>query len=119
MSAQKSDDTNGVEAYLSAQELLQRQRLEEVRTIIHAIVPEVEEKMSYGILGFFYRGKALVYAGGWETYVSIYPIPEAVADLKELQTYQKGKGTLRFPNGQPLPTQFIQEVIAGHLARVS
>lgn len=112
-------DAKQVADYLATQGQLQRQRLEEIRSLVHALAPDVEEKISYGILGFFYRNKALVYVGGWESYVSMYPIPAAIADSEALATYQKGKGSLQFPNSQPLPIKFVNEVIAGHLARLS
>ncbi len=105
--------------YLASLGEEQRTRVLEISARVHAMVPDVTEKLSYGIVGFFYKGKALVYAGGWETYVSMYPIPETLLDSEDLPKYQKGKGTLQFPNSQPLPITFIDAVIAGHIARLS
>lgn len=114
-----STPSSAVEDYLASLGEEQRTRVLQISARVHKFVPDVTEKLSYGIIGFFFKGKALVYAGGWETYVSMYPIPESVKDLKELPQYQKGKGTLQFPNNQPLPTDFIDSVIAGHLARLA
>ncbi len=105
--------------YLTSLGEEQRTRVQEISARVHAMAPDVTEKLSYGIVGYFYKGKALVYAGGWETYVSMYPIPESLLDSEDLPKYQKGKGTLQFPNNEPLPTEFIDAVVAGHLARLS
>lgn len=69
------------------------------------IVPGVGEKISYQMPTFTVGGRNLVYVGAWQGQVGLYPLPKSDAELDEaMDPYRAGKGTLRFPFGEPLPT---------------
>ncbi|MDP1879126.1 MAG: DUF1801 domain-containing protein [Actinomycetota bacterium] len=81
----------------------------EIRRIIHEALPGCVEKVSYGILGFTIDGKAVAYAGGYKGFVSMYPVPELAGPEGDLVVrYRAGKGTMRFPLGEPLPEGLIR-----------
>ena len=87
--------------------------LEEVRAAIRAVVPGTEERISYGIPTFALNGRYVVYFSGWKRHVSVYPIPDADADLaREIKPYMAGKGTLKFALDKPIPIELIQRVAA-------
>lgn len=90
-----------------------RRLLEELRALIRSVAPEVTERISYGIATFDLDGRYLVYIAGFKKHVSLYPV---TADLtaalgEEVEPYKKGKGTVQFPLGQPLPTGLIRRIV--------
>jgi uncharacterized protein YdhG (YjbR/CyaY superfamily) len=90
-----------------------RSALEELRALVRKAAPGVSERISYGIPTFDLAEKYLVYIAGWTKHVSIYPVTAGVEAAlgDELAPYRKGKGTLQFPLGQPLPTSLIRRVV--------
>ena len=86
--------------------------LEEVRRTIHSAVPGAEETISYQIPTITLGGKSLVYFAGWKQHISVYPLPEMDQDFEqEIAPYKAGKGTLRFPLGEPMPHQLIKKLV--------
>ncbi|NTW62170.1 DUF1801 domain-containing protein, partial [Candidatus Saccharibacteria bacterium] len=49
-----------IDEYLATVGADSKKELEKVRQIIHEIVPEVEEVISYGVPSFKYKGKYLI-----------------------------------------------------------
>lgn len=87
--------------------------LQQIRKVIHAAAPEVEEIISYRIAGFRLDGKYLVYCAGFKNHVSLYPRTAGV-DAQfgaELAPYASGKGTLQFKLNEPMPHEFIKRVV--------
>ena len=96
-----------------------RKLLEELRALVQATAPEVTERISYGIPTFDLDGRYLVYIAGFKKHVSLYPV---TADLtaalgEEVAPYKKGKGTVQFPLGQPLPTGLIRRIVQLRVAK--
>jgi uncharacterized protein YdhG (YjbR/CyaY superfamily) len=86
--------------------------LEAIRRTIRKVLPGAEEAISYQIPTFRLDGGYVVYFAGWKKHVSLYPIPDADAELEnELAPYKAGKGTLRFPLGKPIPHGLIERVV--------
>jgi uncharacterized protein YdhG (YjbR/CyaY superfamily) len=95
-----------------------RERLEEIRTIIHRIAPGAVETISYQIPTFKLDGKFLMYFAAFPDHVSIYPIPAGNEDFtKDIAPYVKGKGTLQFPMSKPMPFDLVEKIAGLHLQR--
>ncbi len=91
--------------------------LEEVRAIIKSVVPEAKEKISYQIGAFELNGKNLIHFGGWKHHISIYPIPAGTEAFNQaISKYADGKGTVKFPLDQPLPSKLIRQIVKNRLA---
>ncbi|MGH7196308.1 MAG: iron chaperone [Candidatus Saccharimonadales bacterium] len=91
----------------STQEILQK-----IRRVMHGVVPEAEEVISYGIPTFKLKGKPVAYFAGYEKHVSVYPVPAGDEVFqKEIAPYRKGKGTLQFPLDKPIPYDLIEKVV--------
>lgn len=102
-----------VDEYIAGFPAETRKLLEELRALIRSVVPEVTERISYGIPTFDLDGRYLVYIAGFKNHVSLYPV---TADLtaalgEEVEPYKKGKGTVQFPLGQPLPSGLIRRIV--------
>lgn len=86
--------------------------LQAVRATIRKVIPGAEEAISYQIPTFRMDGGYVVYFAGWKDHVSLYPIPDADAELEnELAPYKAGKGTLRFPLSEQMPHGLIERVV--------
>lgn len=108
-----TDKPVSVDAYIERLPAEVREILQEVRRTMHDAVPGAGEKISYAIPAITLDGKALVYFSGWRRHVSVYPVPEGDDALtRELEPYRAGKGTLKFPLGEPVPYALIGRVAA-------
>jgi uncharacterized protein YdhG (YjbR/CyaY superfamily) len=87
--------------------------LEDVRVALRAAVPGAEESISYGIPTLTVDGRYVVYFSGWKHHVAVYPIPDTGTDealARDIAPHRAGKGTLRFPLGEPMPLELIGRV---------
>ena len=87
--------------------------LEQVRRTIHRAVPGAGETISYQIPTITLDGRYLVYFAGWKQHISLYPLPDMDEVLEqEIAPYKAGKGTVRFPLGDPIPHDLIKKLVA-------
>lgn len=87
--------------------------LKELRSIIRAGLPGAAvESISYGIPTFDLSGKHVVHFAGFTKHVGLYPTPSAMEHFAaELDGYKRGKGSVQFPLGQPLPVDLIRRIV--------
>ena len=104
--------TNTAE-YLATLTPEQRKIIEQLRKTIRAAVPEAEEWFSYGIPGFRFRGRTLVWVAAWKHHYSMYPVSaEQVAALAESgEVFEVEKGTLRFPSDAKIPYGLVTRLV--------
>jgi uncharacterized protein YdhG (YjbR/CyaY superfamily) len=88
-----------------------RTRLVLLRKTIKAAAPEAQEKISYGMPAFTFKG-ALVYFAGYEKYIGFYPTSSKIEEtIPEVAIYRTGKGTLQFPLDQELPIGLVERIV--------
>ncbi len=88
-------------------------RLLKMRELVKAEVPDAQEGIMYGLVGYKLNKKPLVYFGGYKNHVGFYAIPNTHEIFKEdFAKYKQGKGSVQFPNDEPLPIDLIRRVIA-------
>jgi uncharacterized protein YdhG (YjbR/CyaY superfamily) len=100
-----------VEEYLDSLAPEVRNALLEVRATIHSAVPAAEDTISYNMPTLKLGDRRIVHYAGWKQHISLYPAPEDQDLADELAPYVAGKGTLKFPVGQPLPHDLIARVV--------
>jgi len=85
--------------------------LEEVRQAIRRGVPDASETISYQMPTITVDGKSVVHFAGWRHHIGLYPLPRTDEALeKELAPYDTGKGTAKFPLGEPIRYDLIERV---------
>ncbi|MFE3545764.1 iron chaperone [Nocardia sp. NPDC059177] len=100
-----------VEAYLAGQPEQARAVLEQIRETIHRAVPGSGETISYAMPTATVDGRGFITFAGWKAHVSLYPIPDGDEALGHaLAPYISGRGTLKFPLGEPIPYDLIGQV---------
>ena len=85
--------------------------LEEIREIVHSVVPEAEETISYQMPAFRLK-RIFFYFAAFKKHIGVYPPVHGDDDLMAaLQPYRNEKGNLQFPLNQPIPYDLIGRVI--------
>lgn len=89
-------------------------RLQTIRELVHEVVPEVEEVISYQIPAFKIGKSFLVYYAAFAKHITLSSpwsdafLAEFEKELKELKT---SRAAIQFPNDQPLPLVLIKKIL--------
>lgn len=102
-----------IDIYMSAfpEELQDKMKL--IRKWVHEIVPEITEKFSYQMPTFYYK-ENLVHFAAYSKHIGFYPTPSAISAFEtaiKKHKYKYAKGSVQFPNSEPLPESMIKEMI--------
>lgn len=104
--------TNTVDKYIDRFDGNVKSRLLAIRKLVLVEVPEAVESISYGMPAYKLNGRPLVYFAGYEHHIGFYATPNGHDAFKaEFAKYKQGKGSVQFPNDQPLPVDLIKRVI--------
>jgi uncharacterized protein YdhG (YjbR/CyaY superfamily) len=107
----ESAKVGSVDEYIASFDGEVRERLERIRVVIKAAAPEAVEKISYGMPAYKLR-KILVYFAAHKSHIGLYPMPSAAGAFKEeLKSYKSGKGSIIFPNDEPIPYDLIRRIV--------
>lgn len=86
--------------------------LVDFRSRLHALVPEADESMAYGMPAYKTHGKPLVYFAAYAKHIGFYATPTGhSAFANELSAYKQGKGSVQFPLNAPMPWSLIEAII--------
>lgn len=106
-----------IDEYLRTVPEDRRRILQELRTRIRSIVPDVEECISYRIPAFRLRGAVI--AGFCATVKGCSYLPFSGTTLKtlagDLGRYSQTKSSLHFSADQPLPAALVRKLISARL----
>lgn len=106
-----------VESYIAAAPKEAKNKLREIRKAIKSVAPKAEEKISYGMPYYSYKGR-LAYFAAFKDHVSLFAVPPIVGAGKgELRKYQTGKSTLRFSLDEELPLPLIRKLVRAGVRR--
>jgi uncharacterized protein YdhG (YjbR/CyaY superfamily) len=93
-----------VDAYVEAAPAAARPMLRELRRIIFDAVPEVTEKVAYGMPSCEHRGQRLVHFSAANAHLGVYGPVHVDGDVPaDLAAYLDHRSTLRFRLDHPLP----------------
>jgi uncharacterized protein YdhG (YjbR/CyaY superfamily) len=106
-----------IDAYLESLAEPARRTLSELRADIHALLPDAEECISYGMPAFRLEGKVVVGFAAFKNHLSYLPHSGSVlpALSDDLAGYTMTNGSLHFPLDQPLPRALVRKLIGTRL----
>ncbi len=88
-----------------------QEKLKTLQETIKETVPEAEEKLSYGMPYYGYKGR-LVYFAYAKHHIGIYLPPPVVDDHKEdLKKYVTSTSAVQFPHDEDLPLPLIKKLV--------
>jgi len=101
-----------IDQYISMQAPEYRKTLEELRSIVHQVVPGAEESISY-MVPCFKHIYMLVGIGVNKDFCSLYVMsPPLVKTMKdELKEVRVSGATIHFLPGKPLPVALIKKIV--------
>lgn len=102
---------HNVDEYIAGAPKEVQGKLRELRKAIKEVAPDAEEKISYGMPYYGYKGR-LIYFAYARHHIGIYPMPPIIEEFKqELKKYQTGKATVQFPLSEELPINLIKKLV--------
>lgn len=85
--------------------------MQEIRTIVKEEAPGTQEKISYGMPTFLYKG-ILVHFAAYKNHIGFYPTPSGIAKFEEqLKPYKHAKGSVQFPLSKPIPYDLVRKMV--------
>jgi|SRR5690606_17558288 len=91
-----------------------KERMHQIRDLIHEAVPGVEEVISYQIPAFKIGKVFLIYYSAYTNHISLSSpwsneLLQAFAD--DFKRYKVSRSAIQFPNDQPLPLDLIKRIV--------
>ena len=107
-----------IDEYLARAKPEQRAVLEKLRRTIHSAAPGAEEYIGYGLAGFKFNGRPLVYFGAWAKHCALYAASPRTQKRfqKELKGFEVSKGTIKFTPEKPLPMPLVKKLVKARIA---
>jgi len=110
MSSDKTTPKN-IDEYIAGFPKEVQEILEKIRLTIRNAAPEAEERISYQIPTFTFKGN-LVHFAAFKKHIGLYPTPSGIEKFKnELSAYEGAKGSVQFPLDKPIPYELISEIV--------
>lgn len=100
-----------VDAYIAALPPKVRALMKTVRATIHKALPDGEERMSYGIIGYF-RDGAVAYFSAFKNHIGFFPPTDDPKLQKAATKFAGAKGNLKFPLSTLPPYDLIAKLVA-------
>lgn len=100
-----------IDEYVAAYSEEIEERMAKIRRTIHETIDNLEEKISWAMPTFKYKGKNLIHFAGHKNHIGIYPGDEAIDYYKDdLKDYSYTKGAIQFPNTKEIDFELIKKL---------
>lgn len=108
-----------IDEYISLCPEEYQNRLFELREFIYNLIPNVEERMSWGMPTFYFKENVIHFALA-KHHIGIYPGAEAVEFFADkLKKYKTSKGAIQIPLSMEIPYPLIQEIVEHRLKEIN
>lgn len=108
-------NSNEVDKYIAKAPIALQERLKEIRKTIKSVAPKAEEKISYGMPYYGYKGR-LAYFAYFKNHIGLYLTPPITKMFKkELKDYETHMATIRFPHDKKLPITLIKKLVKARI----
>ncbi|MCA0202449.1 MAG: DUF1801 domain-containing protein [Proteobacteria bacterium] len=104
-----------VDAYIAAYPPKVRALMKTIRATIHKALPDGEEKISYGLVGYF-RDGAVAYFSAFKSHIGFFPPTDDPKLQKATAKFANAKGNLKFPLNALPPYDIIAKLVTSRAA---
>jgi uncharacterized protein YdhG (YjbR/CyaY superfamily) len=110
-----------VDAYIAALPETKRSAMSEIRAAVRAGAPAAVEVITYKMPGLKLKGGFLLSYDAYKSHYSLFPWDDAMREelRAELERYVTGRGTIRFPADEPIPSDLIRRIAAFRVRTLS
>ena len=99
-----------IDDYIAAQDEAVQPKLNELRAILRAALPEAEEHIAWS-MPTYRKGRNIIHFAASKKHIGLYPGDKATAVFaEELTDFDVSKGTIRLPYDRELPTELITRI---------
>ena len=106
-----------VDEYIALAPKEVQDKLKEFRATIKTAAPSAQERISYGMPYYYYKGR-LLYFGLSKKHIGLYiPTPVVEEHKSELKGYETTKATIRFPLHEKLPLDLIKKLVEARVRK--
>jgi uncharacterized protein YdhG (YjbR/CyaY superfamily) len=104
-----------VDEYIDAAPKAVREKLRQLRALIHEVAPNAVERISYGMPYYEYKGR-LIYFSLAKAHIGLYiPTPVIEEHRTEIAGYYATKATLHLPLDEDLPVELIKMLVIARM----
>lgn len=109
------DPPKTIDEYIALYPHEVQEDLRSIRDEVRLLLPDAEEKISYGIPTFA-KGKNLFHFAAFKRHIGLYPGAAAIDALAdELTSYKTSKGAIQVPFGQAMPLSLVRKLVRFNL----
>jgi uncharacterized protein YdhG (YjbR/CyaY superfamily) len=107
-----------IDEYLARVSPAHRALLGELRRTIHAVVPDVEECISYRLPAFRYQGRVIAGFSATSKGCSYYPFSGTTLETlaADIEGYDRTKSALHFGAERPLTAALVRKLLRARIA---
>lgn len=104
-----------VDEYIALSPEKIQEKLKALRNVIKETAPEAEERISYSMPFYSYKGR-FAYFSFTKSHIGLYIPPPVIQEhAKELEAYQTATATVRFPLNEDLPFPLIKKLLKARM----
>ncbi len=105
-----SPSLESVDAYIQSFPADIQEKLQAVRSAIHTAIPQAQEKISWQMPTYYFKGNVVHFAAHTR-HIGFYPGASGIEVFKtDFAAYKSSKGAVQFPFNEPLPLELIARV---------
>lgn len=115
-------DPGAVDAYIASLPDDERETLEELRRLIEGLIPEAQERISYGTTVIFANPKDVVGFVSQPKHLSFFTMsPKLAAEMNDeiSKTHRVSGATIHFSPSNPLPPKLVGKIVKARLEELA
>lgn len=107
----KKTEYQSIDEYIQSFPESIQKKLVELRAVIKEEAPQAQEKISWQMPTFYLNGN-LVHFAAHSKHIGFYPGASGIDAYKsEFSNNKYAKGSVQFPNEEPLPIELIKKIV--------
>jgi uncharacterized protein YdhG (YjbR/CyaY superfamily) len=105
-----------IDEYIAAQPEAVRPILERIRTVLHDVIPDAEERVRYDMPAIMLNGRYAIHFAAWKRHIGLYPVARADGYDADpgleaaIEPYREKTDSVNFPLKAEVPYDLIGRI---------